>query len=1127
MLPSSGCFKDVDCPYHDNGGCYRPYCHFKHVRRENSSTAPTLSNQTIEGNKNSETTTTSTTLATTKAITQTEIIQQLVSQAVTKVLSDQGVVVDTNQVSENIVSQVVEGLKPALKTTTTTIGKHSCVPQLITKPPCIYNPTPISELKKRHLLSLPAYNQIRNDNNKSSLKRKQDDDCNNEKTNELVYKPTAIINNDNNIIHDYIPTIKTDSINSSLFDDSNSSDYNNKRKETYCPKNKKRREEYVPKNIKTSLLNNQHLDDTMSIDDYNELKLYDNNIINNTVNITNKLNDNNDDSKLITKEVQNIKKTVINDDEKIINSNDDDVTKEITNNHSDSDKKNKEHHHHHHHKDHKDHHHHHHHSSSSSSNNNSNSNKERHLKEKKSDKKDSRERKHSTDKHKSSSTSSKTTSSSSSSRHKSKSSSHRDSSSSSHRHSKDKSSSSSRDKKSSSKENENHKSSSKNNDKYKSSSSSKSDKDKKSKSHKLSDKKSSKKHHNNSDLSHDDDDDDHNNDKKFINFEDMLISSESENDIEEECLKIFQEYQKIDNKNDNNIDEKKIINIDDLNEVEEIGKKRVAHPSASTNVLRIPGTSQEPKKIQNPQQKMYERWRLLRQAAAEKAAERAANNNDNSNQQVFKIESKNLHTEIQPTEIARMRIAHVPYAKSLALTKKKVIESATKPVEQKTTAQTARGTARVAHVPQTVPELIRPEPLQISTQKFNLNVRQYYVNMMQDICIQIYTNGDDAAQRALREEFGCHERCTALSVYKNSCMLAVHKLRKEVNQNNSGNVPPTTTTTASGMVSHDALITGKTKGSWSVVKNKKIITDFKGTALYCKLKKWIMSEQQLKDWGYPRIHPDGPKGRAKVYVINSRNKTILSKVPNERYCSRCNQSYMVDKHGLAVRQQNCIYHWGRKFTYRGEGKYSCCQQDGTASGCCDAKSHVWDVVDYESLYGYVQTLPKDKDPENQGVYALDCEMCYTSHGLELTRITVIDEDCNVVYETLVKPDNPIIDYNTRFSGITEKNMKGVTTSLRDVQAVLLTMLSEFTIVIGHSLDSDFKALKLIHNTIVDTSFMFPHKNGFPQKRALRNLCSEYLRKIIQNDVDGHDSKEDAVACMELIQWKVKEEAKLL
>jgi len=51
--------------------------------------------------------------------------------------------------------------------------------------------------------------------------------------------------------------------------------------------------------------------------------------------------------------------------------------------------------------------------------------------------------------------------------------------------------------------------------------------------------------------------------------------------------------------------------------------------------------------------------------------------------------------------------------------------------------------------------------------------------------------------------------------------------------------------------------------------------------------------------------------------------------------------------------------------------------------------------------------------EEQGVYSLDCEMCYTTIGLELTRVTVIDEGCNVIYETLVKPQNSIIDYNTR------------------------------------------------------------------------------------------------------------------
>ncbi|XP_049999243.1 RNA exonuclease 5 isoform X5 [Alexandromys fortis] len=98
--------------------------------------------------------------------------------------------------------------------------------------------------------------------------------------------------------------------------------------------------------------------------------------------------------------------------------------------------------------------------------------------------------------------------------------------------------------------------------------------------------------------------------------------------------------------------------------------------------------------------------------------------------------------------------------------------------------------------------------------------------------------------------------------------------------------------------------------------------------------------------------------------------------------------------------------------------------------------------------------------DNSPLFGLNCEMCLTSKGRELTRISLVAERGHCIMDELVKPDFKILDSFTSFSGITEKILNPVPTKLKDVQTLLRQLLPPDAVLVGHFLDSDLRVLKI-------------------------------------------------------------------
>lgn len=276
-----------------------------------------------------------------------------------------------------------------------------------------------------------------------------------------------------------------------------------------------------------------------------------------------------------------------------------------------------------------------------------------------------------------------------------------------------------------------------------------------------------------------------------------------------------------------------------------------------------------------------------------------------------------------------------------------------------------------------------------------------------------------------------------------------------------------------------------------------------------------LSHESRREWGFP-IYDAKAAGQVKRFLC-SGFETSLD--PESQTC-RCGKPLSLLDKDWYVDEAGCTYHWGKRSFCGGSenGLFSCCKGLSAEKGCVQSKYHVSGYKPMRSD-GFAETQPsKSKNPSkwskqwhfnSANVFALDCEMVYTTVGLEVARVSLITVYGNTVYDAFVQPPNTILDYNTVFSGITPAELENVTNTLSNARICILKLLNKDSILIGHGLENDLVGLHMLHDNLVDTSILYRHEKGYPYRHSLKTLAEKYLMKTIHSNTVDHDSVEDA------------------
>ncbi|CAM1500585.1 Fc.00g097470.m01.CDS01 [Cosmosporella sp. VM-42] len=350
---------------------------------------------------------------------------------------------------------------------------------------------------------------------------------------------------------------------------------------------------------------------------------------------------------------------------------------------------------------------------------------------------------------------------------------------------------------------------------------------------------------------------------------------------------------------------------------------------------------------------------------------------------------------------------------------------------------------------------------------------------------------------------------------------------------------------------------------------KEIVTGLTPVQEVRLAKRLITPIGKLAEHGYVHVVP------SEESIEKARQGVEASK--GWEKCDRCQQRFQIfpgrrEEDGALTSGGSCTFHWGKTYIPAKTGservrvprRYQCCGEEiGDSAGCFTQSHHVYKATDPKrlaSILNFAETPENPLAPTDRAV-CFDCEMGYTVYGLELIRLTATSFPTGeVVLDVLVRPLGEVLDLNSRYSGVWPEDLaqaepwtaddvkpsksgsdygseegeaKPIKKKLKIVSSpevardLLFSLISPTTPLIGHGLENDLNAVRVVHPTLIDTVLLYPHKAGLPYRYGLKMLMDTHLGRKIQQETGpkmlGHDSAEDARAAGDLVRLKIRNE----